>query len=82
MDGLGESAESQRYLVSLNGDFADIVRYPATERGGIIALQLRGHPRTLTAILVLTVYLRIHPDRNEYRGKLLLVEASRTRLRQ
>ena len=63
---LAKAQSLDAILVSLNGDFVDIVRYPPTEHGGIIALQLKGHPRTLTAILkILTVYLRNHPDRNE-----------------
>ena len=63
---LAKAQSLDAILVSLNGDFADIVRYPPTEHGGIIALQLKGYPRTLTAILkILTVYLRNHPDRNE-----------------
>src|SRR5258706_8068851 len=31
-------------LVTLNGDFADIINYPPGHFGGIIALQVRNHP--------------------------------------
>jgi len=80
---LAKAQSLDAIMVSLNGDFADIVRYPPQEHGGIIALQLKGHPRALPAIMeILSSYLGDHTDRGEYRGKLLLVEASRIRLRQ
>ncbi len=31
-------------LLSLNGDFAYIVRYPPSQYRGIIALQIKNHP--------------------------------------
>ena len=64
---LAKAQSLDAILVLLNGDFADIVRYPPTEHGGIIALQLKGHPRTLTAILTEDPHglLSNHPDRNE-----------------
>ena len=37
-------------LVSLNGDFADIVSYPPQLYKGIISLQVRNHPETTGAI--------------------------------
>src|SRR6185312_6501417 len=36
-------------LISLNGDFADIINYPPARYGGIIALQIRNHPESLPA---------------------------------
>lgn len=56
-------------LLSLNGDFADIVTYPPRNYKGIIALQLRNHPETLPAILSrLLIYLNKEPRSAHYRG--------------
>lgn len=45
-------------LVTLNGDFADIINYPPAHFGGIIALQVRNHPESLLAIVMrLLTYL-------------------------
>jgi predicted nuclease of predicted toxin-antitoxin system len=35
-------------LVSLNGDFADITAYPPAKHRGIVALQVRNRPETVT----------------------------------
>jgi predicted nuclease of predicted toxin-antitoxin system len=69
-------------LLSLNGDFSDIVRYPPSKYGGIISMQVRNRPEVLAQITErLTRYLRDQSDREHYRGKLLLVEAHRIRVR-
>lgn len=69
-------------LLSLNGDFADIVRYPPGEFEGIVALQVRNRPEVIPRLMSrLKDYLAAHPDRDHYRGKLLLVEAHRIRVR-
>src|SRR5215207_9862453 len=39
-------------LVTLNGDFADIINYPPLRYGGIIALQVKNHPEILPAIVL------------------------------
>ena len=70
-------------LLSLNGDFADLLRYPPEEYGGIVALQVRNRPEAIPAIMDrLLGYLQQHPDRSHYLGKLLLVEAHRIRVRR
>ena len=70
-------------LLSLNGDFADIVAYPPRKFGGIVALQIRDHPEITPAILDrFLLYLAAHPHQQDYRGKLLLVEAHRLRMRE
>ncbi|PEN12674.1 hypothetical protein CRI94_14265 [Longibacter salinarum] len=69
-------------LLSLNGDFSDIVRYPPSKYGGIISMQVRNRPEVLAQITGrLTRYRRDQSDREHYRGKLLLVEAHRIRVR-
>ena len=69
-------------LISLNGDFADIVAYPPKEYGGIIALQVRNHPEIIPQMMSqLTDFLSSHADMKYYSGKLLLVEGHRIRIR-
>ena len=69
-------------LVSLDGDFADIVTYPPSRYKGIIAFQVRNHPEVLPHLVArLNAYLSEHPEMGDYDGKLLLVEAHRIRIR-
>jgi hypothetical protein len=66
----------------MNGDFADIVTYPPKDYKGIVALQMRNHAEVLNPLLVrLAGYLRFHPSMEHYRGKLLVVEVNRIRIR-
>lgn len=70
-------------LLSLNGDFSDIVRYPPKQYLGIVALQLRNHAEILPPLLMrLISYLSQRPSMSDYRGKLLLVEVDRIRVRE
>jgi predicted nuclease of predicted toxin-antitoxin system len=69
-------------LLSLNGDFADIVAYPPADYLGIIALEIRDHPETTPIIMDrLRRYLALHPGAEHFRGKLLIVEPHRIRIR-
>jgi predicted nuclease of predicted toxin-antitoxin system len=69
-------------LISLDGDFVDIVTYPPSRYKGIIALQVRGHPEVLPHLMSrLIAYLSEHIEMRDYEGKLLLVEAHRIRIR-
>jgi len=70
-------------LLSLNGDFADIVTYPPRNYKGIVALQVRNHPEILPQLLArLTLYLELHLTMEHYEGKLLVVEVDRIRIRE
>lgn len=70
-------------LLTLNGDFSDIVTYPPGDYLGIVALQLRNHPEVLGQILTrLIEYIEAHPEPEHFGGKLLLVEAHRIRVRR
>lgn len=77
--------KAQRFdavLLSLNGDFSDIVRYPPSTYGGIVSIQVKNRPEVLGKITQrLIAYLRNQPDRAHYHGKLLLVEVHRIRIR-
>lgn len=70
-------------LISLNGDFADIVTYPPQNFVGIIGLQVRNRPEAIEHILHrLNNYFQKHPDQEHYSGKLILVEPHRIRVRK
>ena len=43
-DVIAKAQQLDAILLSLNGDFADIVTYPPADYQGIIALQVRNHP--------------------------------------
>lgn len=69
-------------LLSLDGDFADIVTYPPGLFKGIIALQVLDHPEVVPKLLDrLNTYLLRHPEKDHYKGKLIVVEAHRIRVR-
>src|SRR5712691_8206831 len=81
-DVIAKAQESDAILVSLNGDFSDIVTYPPAKFQGIIALQVRNHPEAIPSILRrLTNYLSDNPDQQHYKGHLFLVESHRIRIR-
>lgn len=69
-------------LLTLNGDFTDIVSYPPDQYGGIVALRVRNHPEVTSRVTErLLAYLAAHSGRDEYDGKLLVVEPHQIRLR-
>lgn len=70
-------------LLTLNGDFADIINYPPANYRGIIALQLKNSPKALPAIMMrLLSYLNEHSESEHYHGKLFLIEPHRIRIRE
>ena len=70
-------------LVSLNGDFSDIVAYPPADFRGIIAIQLHNHPEIIPQLMErLTSFLAANPAQEFYQGKLFIAEAHRIRIRQ
>ncbi len=80
---IARAQELDAILVSLNGDFSDIVTYPPSNYRGIIALQVRNHPEVMPALIRrLMNYLAAHPEMQNYAGQLFLVEAHRIRIRQ
>ena len=70
-------------LVSLNGDFSDIVTYPPANYGGIIAIQLHNRWEIIPRLMRgLVSFLAANPGRDFYLKKLLLVEPHRIRIRE
>ncbi len=81
-DVISKAQKLDSILVSLNGDFADIVTYPPANYKGIIAIQVRNHPEIIPQLMVrLKDYLLANPDMNHHKGKLLVVEVHRIRVR-
>ena len=79
---LAKAGELDAILLSLNGDFADIVRYPPAEYIGIIALQVRNHPEAIPQLIsTLIGFISSHPGKQYFGGKLLLIEPHRVRIR-
>ncbi len=80
---IAKAQEFNSILVSVNGDFADIVTYPPANYQGIVALQIRNHPEIIPPLMTrLQTYLTVHPDMQHYQGKLFLVEVHRIRIRE
>ncbi len=82
-DVIAKAQQLDAILVSLNGDFGDIVAFPPALFSGIVALQVKNHPEALGAILAtLNAHLAAHMNQASYHGKLLLVEPHRIRIRR
>jgi len=80
---IAKAQELDAILVSLNGDFADIVMYPPSSYKGIVALQVRNHPEVIPPLMRRLInYLTAHPEMGNYKGQLLLVESHRIRIRK
>ena len=80
---IAKAQELSAILLSLNGDFADIVAYPPASYLGIVAIQLHNHPEIIPSLMArLAALLDGHPAHEFYHGKLLLVEVHRVRIRQ
>ncbi len=80
---IAKAQEIDAILLSMNGDFADIVTYPPKNYKGIVALQMRNHAEVLESLMArLTEYLRSRPAMDQFRGKLVVVEVNRKRIRE
>jgi predicted nuclease of predicted toxin-antitoxin system len=80
---IAKAQEIDAILLSMNGDFADIVTYPPKNFKEIVALQMRNHAEVLDHLMVrLTGYLKAQPAMEHYCGKLLVVEVNRIRIRE
>ena len=80
---IAKAQELGAILLSLNGDFADIVAYPPSNYLGIVAVQLHNHPETIPTLMErLVAFLDSNPAQEFYDGKLFIIEAHRVRIRQ
>ena len=67
--------ELDTILVSLNGDFSDIVMYPPSHYKGIVALQVKNRPEALSVFMDrLMKYVTVHPEMGDYAGRLFLLK--------
>jgi predicted nuclease of predicted toxin-antitoxin system len=79
---IAKAQDLNAILLSLNGDFADIAAYPPASFNGIVALQVLNRPQATQALVTrLMTYLMTHPVQEYHRGKLIIVEAHRVRIR-
>ena len=79
---IAKAQELGAILISLNGDFSDIVTYPPANHLGIVAIQLHNHPEIIPQVMErLTAFLNGHPEQAFYHGKLFSVEVNRIRIR-
>ena len=80
---IAKAQELGTVLLSLKGDFADIVAYPRANYLGIVAIQLHNHPEIIPQLMErLVAFLDGHPAQEFYHAKLFLVEVHRVRIRQ
>jgi predicted nuclease of predicted toxin-antitoxin system len=80
---IAKAQELDAILVSLNGDFSDIVMYPPDRYKGIISIQLRNHPEIIPQLMQrLLDYLANYSNMEHYQGKLFIVEVNRIRIRE
>jgi len=80
---IAKAQELDAILVSLNGDFADIVTYPPANYKGIISLQLKNRLEIIPQLMDRLIrYLSLNSNMEDYQGKLLLVEVYRIRIRE
>ena len=80
---ISKAQQLDSILISLNGDFADIVNYPPAKYRGIISLQVKNHPEIIPQIITrLNGYLCSYPSMNHYKGKLFVVEVHRIRIQE
>lgn len=80
---ISQAQELDAILISLDGDFSDIVAYPPSNYKGIIALQVRNHPEVTPQLLDrLKDHLAAHPEPCYYSGKLFVAEVHRIRIRE
>ena len=60
-----------------------MLTYPPKNYKGIVALQMRNHSEILPHLSTrLTPYLKLQPTMEHCRGKLLVVEVDRIRIRE
>lgn len=80
---IAKAQELGAILLSLNGDFSDIVAYPPAAFRGIIAVQLHNHPEVIPSLMKrLLDFCSSNSEQEFYRGKLVIAEPHRIRVRQ
>ena len=57
---IAKAQELGAILLSLNGDFADIVTYPPSDFQGIVAVELNNHPEIIPELLDVQQLCQFH----------------------
>jgi predicted nuclease of predicted toxin-antitoxin system len=79
---IAKAQEFGAILLTLNGDFSDLIRYPPQHFKGIIAIQVKNHPENIPTIgEKLVKYLIDNPAMDNFHGKLVVIEPHRVRVR-
>ncbi len=78
---IDEAGRFEAVLISLNGDFSDIVRFPPSNYHGIIGLQVKNRPSLIPHIMSRLLDFLASQERSDLTGKLILVEPDRIRIR-
>ena len=77
-----KTLELNAILIFIKSNKADIVAYLPSEYSGILCLQLRNRPFLIPILMnQFLYYLAENGSQEHYRGKLLLVETHRIRIR-
>jgi predicted nuclease of predicted toxin-antitoxin system len=77
-----KAQEYEAVLLTLNGDFADLINYPPQQFKGIISIQLKNHPENIPLICEkLRAYIEENSEMANFEGKLIVVEPHRIRVR-
>ena len=80
---IAAAQNEEAILLSLNGDFSDIVAFPPSEYKGIIALQVKNRTQSIDPLLSrLIAYMERNSEQDLYKGLLILVEAHRIRIKK
>ena len=79
---IDKAQECGSKLLTLNGDFADLINYPPQRYRGIISVQLKNHPENIPAICErFAKFFESHQNMADFKGKLIVVEPHRIRVR-
>jgi predicted nuclease of predicted toxin-antitoxin system len=80
---IAKAQELNAILLTLNGDFSDIVAYPPAAFGGIVAIQLHNHPEVIPMLMKRWLgFCSNNSEQQFYRGKLFIVEPHQIRVRE
>lgn len=66
---IAAAQEIDSILLSLNGDFTNILNYPPDQYRGIVAIQVKNHPEMIPHLMRrLLSYLTLHPEMDFIKG--------------
>jgi hypothetical protein len=80
---IAKTQEMDAILLSMNGDCGHRDLPSEELQGNFVAIQMRNHAEVLDQLMVrLTGYLKEHSAMEYFRGKLVVVEVNRIRIRE